>query len=264
MWLPLALVCLGMKEPLKYPKGTAAPLLGIGALSMGVYMILFLEGLKRTGGAEAAIVLATAPIFTAVFTSLMGHERLRVTSLVGGLLAMSGVAMVVIGSGQVKTGTESHVTGDLLILGSAIVWSFQAAYSKPFLAQMSALRLLTLSMPGALPILIPYGLATSLQVDWQAVSPQSWLMFAHVTFLAGVVGFLGFYAGVKKIGAPAALLYQYFVPPIAVLFEWFLFGKVLQLWQWVGFVLVVAGVSIASYYRFQASKSYAPASAPVE
>ncbi|HRE02021.1 MAG TPA: DMT family transporter, partial [Ilumatobacteraceae bacterium] len=71
----LVAICQFRREPLTYPEGSTIALWILGFLSMGVYMILFLEGMARTTAAEGAIILATSPVLTALLAVAMKHER---------------------------------------------------------------------------------------------------------------------------------------------------------------------------------------------
>jgi drug/metabolite transporter (DMT)-like permease len=252
MWIVLVIICWVQKEPMTFPKGTALRANIQGFLSMGVYMILFLEGLSRTCGAEGAVILNTSPVCTALIAALAGQEKFRWGVLGGAALAFGGVALMVMGAGgqtQSAAQSQEHLLGVFMVLASAIVWATSTVISKPLLEVMTPIRLLTVSMPIAALVLVPYGIGPFLEVPWGKLSSTSWLTLAHVTFLAGVAGFIGFYAGVRKIGAPGAMLYQFFVPPLAALIEWLAFGKSLQPLQFLGFAVIVGGVLMASRAR---------------
>lgn len=239
MWGILAGLCVWKRESLRYPREEVLRLLALGALSMGLYMVLFLEGMRRTSAAEGAIILATAPIFTALLAAATKQERFRWSVLVGTSTAFLGVALVVLGAdGKV----HGQLLGNALILASAVVWAGCAVLTKTLVGSMSPLRVLTLSMPGGLVVLIPYGFGAALGVDWGHLDLLSWAMFAHVTILAGVVGFTGFYAGVRQIGSSGAMLYQYLVPPLAVFFAWLMLGDPLHPLQGVGLAVILSGV----------------------
>ncbi|MCW5942289.1 MAG: DMT family transporter [Fimbriimonadaceae bacterium] len=246
MALVLVLLCRVQGEEVRYPKHNGGRILVQGFLSMGVYMVLFLEGMKRIGAAEGAIILATTPILTAFVAASVKQERLVFGTLLGSFVAMSGVFLVV-GVGA-ATGHMDWL-GVGLLFASAIVWAVATVISKPLVSRVSPLKMLTLSMPGALVVLVPYGLADAIQTPWTDLTTQTWLMIAHVTALAGVVGFMGFYRGVQQVGASAAMMYQYLVPILAALFSWWALGSGLRPLQWAGVIVVLGGVGYASWVR---------------
>lgn len=253
MYAAIIGICVWQGESLKFPRENGFRINLQGFLSLGLYMVLFLEGLSRTGGAEGAILLSTSPIWTSIFAVLAKQERFRPSLIGGALVAFGGVVLIILGRGhEVSTvSPKDHLAGIVLLISSAIVWAWSTVISRPILKSISPLRLLAVSMPASLLILVPYGASATFTTPWTALSPTAWLTLAHVTLLAGVAGFLGFYAGVKKIGAAGAMLYQYLVPPLAALVEWAVLGHSLTWIQFLGFAVVIAGVTIASWNRFR-------------
>lgn len=253
MWAVVAPICLIQRESFSIPSGLGWRTQIQGVLSMGIYMILFLEGLARTGGAECAILLNTSPVWTALIAIAVKQEPFRPGVLVGALIAFAGVALVVWGSPTAMLPTtegREHWIGVAMVLTSALIWATSTVFAKPLLAQMSPLRLLAVSMPVAAIVLVPYGFQATAAIDWRHLTPEAWIILGHVSLLAGVAGFLGFYAGVRQIGPARAMMYQYFVPPTAALLEWIVHGRALSWVQLLGLGVVIAGVSVANRMRF--------------
>lgn len=239
------------------PKREDWPLiLLVGAICMGAYMVLFLEGMSKTTSSEGAIMLATSPILTYLFSCLRKHEPFSGGALIGAIIAFIGVGTVILGGSAAGHGS---LMGNLTVLLSAVVWAVGAVVMKPLVSKYDPTQLLTISMPGALPILIPYGLMATVNTDLSRISPTAWFMFGTVAVLSGVVAFACFYAGIRKIGAPAATLYQYFVPPTAVFFGWVVLKVVPTPMQLSGLLIVLGGVAYAGRAR-QVAREMATAS----
>lgn len=211
-------------------------------------MILFLEGMHGSSASEGAIIVSTAPMFTIAFSVLAKHEPFKLTTFLGAGLAYLGVALVMLGGAHKGTGA---VTANALILISAVIWAWAAVISKPLIHEVSATRFLTLSMPGGLAALIPYGLVPSLNVKWSALTPLTWLMMFHVVVLSGAIAFTCFYVGVQKIGPAGAVLYQFCVPPLTVLFAYLTLHQPMTALQILGFLVVLVGVIWASRSRLK-------------
>ena len=64
-----------MKVPLKYPEGQMWRYLFAGFMANGVYMVFFLEGMRTAGAIQGAIVIATMPIWIALFAILKGQAK---------------------------------------------------------------------------------------------------------------------------------------------------------------------------------------------
>lgn len=213
-----------------------------GAVSMGLYMILFLEGMQRTSPAEGAIILATAPILTSLLGSLIGQERFRWAVLGGGLIAFVGVTMVVLGGDPSSHGS---LLGNALVFASSVVWSVGVVMVRPLVQEVSPLRVLAISMPAGLLVLLPYGLMPTLHTDWAAVTPVAWWAWVHTALLAGAVATTTYYMGIEQIGVARAVMYQYFIPPTAAFFAWLALGSPFTLVQMLGVAVVVVGVASA-------------------
>lgn len=249
MYGVLVAICRIGGVSLRYPKGDALRTMTMGFLAMGVYMVFFLEGMKGSTAAEGAIILATAPIFTSLFAAAAGQERLNLGALAGGFMSFAGVVLVILGGVSSGPAPSGKLLGNFLILASSAIWAASAVLSRPLVERHSPFRILTLSMPGAIPVLVPYGLMSTINLDWTTVSPISYLLLAHVAMLAGVAGFAGFYAGVRQVGAAGAMLYQFLVPPVAAAFAWATLGQAMTNVQFAGLVVVLTGVAIAMHFR---------------
>ncbi len=264
MWLCLCLI-VGVwfrKEGFR-PWRFEGRIWAFGALAMGVYMVLFVEALDRTSAPEGAIVIATAPLFTTLFAVLAKQEAFAWRVLVGALVAFAGVALVVFGGAQFHA---EHLVGNGLMLASGIAWALSSVISKPLVQARPAIVVLTEAMPAAFLVLIPYALSDTLKIDWLGLKPESWWAMAHFTFLAGVLGFVGFFIGVQKIGAAGAMMYQYGVAPLATLFAWWMLNESLHAWQVAGMAIVLPGVVLATQARNRAriESDLSPRECPAE
>lgn len=246
MWASLVLVCLWRKESLRYPREDALKLLYLGFVSMGIYMLLFLEGMHHSGATEGAIILQLSPIFTAILSALFGQERFSPGALGGGLVAFAGTGLILYGP---SNGRDNQLVYNLVVVLSALLWAYSVTVMRPLLRKYSPVRTLTLAMPGGLPVMLIYGLGPALRLHWANVTPYAWTMFLQIAVVSGVVAFLCFYQGVKQVGGSGATLYQFLVPAFAMTFALLIQGAVPNWRQIAGFVIVLAGVGYASRAR---------------
>lgn len=257
MYAALALISVLAKESLKFPKKDFWPLMLFGFGSMGAYMFLFLEGMRWAGPAEGAILLNTVPILVLIIAAAMKMEKLRVGSLIGAIVAFSGVVLV---TSQGAAAGNEKMLGYGLLETAALVWAGCIVAMKPLLARYSPLRLMTLSMPGGFIPMLAYWLIRDHGVmPFSSIHPLTWLEFGHVAMLSGVAGFLLFYRGVHEVGSGEAALWIYFIPPLTALFQWIFTGTMLTPLQFVGLFVVLAGVATAQRFRTPNSVAVAPA-----
>jgi drug/metabolite transporter (DMT)-like permease len=247
MWASLVLVCLWRKESLRFPAGHTLKLLYLGFVSMGIYMLFFLEGMSGSAATVGAILLQMSPIFTAFLAVAFRQERFSWGVLAGGLVALAGTVLIVY---IPSSGTPNNLLSNVIVFLSALLWGYSVILMRPLLMKYSPLRVLTLSMAGGLPVMAAYGFLPSLHEHWGAITPYGWLMFFHVAIVSGVVAFLCFYQGVRQVGSTGATLYQFMVPAAALLSSVLIQGYVPRPLQLIGFIVVLAGVAYAARARY--------------
>ncbi|MBN8689900.1 MAG: DMT family transporter [Armatimonadetes bacterium] len=247
MQLAVVVICKLRRMPLCYPDlKESIRLLLLGFFSMGIYTVLFFEGMKLILPSQSAILLATSPLWVLFIDVILKHEKFRFAALIGVALSIVGVGMVV---GPAHAAGTNELLGSILILVSAFCWAATVVYSRHRTKERDPLLVLTLSMPGGLLVLIPYGYQSLVSTHWTTLTAFDWAQFAHVSFLAGAYGFFAFFDGVKKVGASQAMLYQFGVPVMASLFAAILLHTPPTAWQIAGMIVVLTGVAIAKKPR---------------
>ncbi len=257
IWALLASYCFLTKRSLKLPREDAFRILLCGLTSMGLYMIPFLEGLKLTSPTNCAIILAIAPILTILFAWVAGQERSSSLILLAAGVAFIGVAIVIAGGPHVAQHTS--LLGDGLVLLSAAIWAVATVIMRPLLAKYDPIPLFTMSLPGALPVLLPYGLYSIIKHPVTHISLETSILFAHVTLLSGVVAFVCYYTGFRQTNATTTTMYQFCIPPVAAFFSWLYVRQAITLTQILGICVVIAGVWAVSIARQRLLVQSAPA-----
>lgn len=244
-WVLLVIIVKAMGGSLSIPREHRARTLIAGALTMGLYMAFFLVGTPRTAPAEAAIVLATMPIFTWLFSIVVGQDRFAWLRLFGSIVAFGGVALVVLGGSHLSPAEiKAHLLGDLIVFVGGLFWSAGIVIGRPVLRDVQPMRFFALSMVGAAPIVLLYGGLATLQTDWASVDTRSWINMTQLVVGSGVIATAAYYRGISDLGAAGATAYQFFVPPIAAGFAWLMLGQAMQWLQYVGIAVVVIGLML--------------------
>ncbi|MBL8047426.1 MAG: EamA family transporter [Chthonomonas sp.] len=222
-----------------------------GFLSMGIYMILFLAGLHRTNENAGAIIMATSPLMTGLLSVVFKQDKFRWDVLIGAAIALGGIG-VIFGHGSEKPG---ELLGNFLVFAGALVWALSVIVIRPLLRDHSPAKLTAQAMIGGCLVMIPFGWSATMQVEWASILPLTWAALLYTSILSGGVAFITYYQGISEIGAARATLYQYLIPPTAILIGHFLLGTPILTTQIVGLVIVLAGVMLGN--RVQATSKLA-------
>ncbi len=223
------------------PRRDVIGLLLIGMIGNGLYQLFFVHGVARTRAGNAALIVAAAPAFIALFARVRGLERVRRLTLVGIALSVLGVGLVIAGSARPSNG-EVTLLGSMLVFFGVLCWSVYTILLQPYTKRIDVARLSAITMVGgAVPLLIastPALIAT----DWSIVGPDGWLALFYSSVISMGVAYYFWYRGLRVLGPTRTAVYANLQPIIALAVAWAFLGEVPTIFQGVGAATIVAGV----------------------
>lgn len=223
--------------------GSRAPVLFLlGATGFGAYQVLWMLGLAQISAGDSALLVAAAPVFTALLAAAVGMDVLTAPKLGGALLAFAGVALVITGGGAVSLGAS--LVGDLLTLGAAGCWAVYTVGSARALRGLSPLQLTAWTIVAGALVLVPFAIVESAgraagSVPWEAVVA---LVFSGV--LAAALANVFVMRAIALIGPTKVVATQFLVPAGAVVLGAVFLAEPVGLGQVVGGAVIVLGVWI--------------------
>ena len=108
----------------------------VGFVSLTVYFSFENTGIARTSASEAAILIATIPIFVALIGAFLPAERLTGRQWAGVLLSFAGIVVLVLAAGGAAGGS---LTGNLLVLAASLSAAVYSILARRLLVSRSAL-----------------------------------------------------------------------------------------------------------------------------
>lgn len=212
-----------------------------GVLAAGIYQLLFLLGVARTTSGNTALIMATVPMWTALLARLFLDERLKSIAWTGLVIALFGTIIVATQSGEV-TVSQTHVLGNAIILGAALIWSGGTAYSRPLLQQISPMQLSATAAVIALPLhwFVAWGELENNVPVLQSLDLWGILLFSGVLSSGLALPMWNF--GVRQAGAAHAAIIQNLIPVIAILAAWISRGETATSTQMIGGALILGGL----------------------
>jgi drug/metabolite transporter (DMT)-like permease len=199
--------------------------------------------MEYTTAGEGILFLSTAPLFTAGIVALLGREKFRKRNWAGAALALGGVALVVFYAPAYDPAyAPNRLLGNTLMLFSAALYGLYMVVVRDWLHRWGALRVLAGGYTVALLLSLPLSLVPFLAIDWSALSLTHWGSLGFTMVVAGVYGFVVWYAVIKRTSSARTAVFQYLIPPATVIFAWLLLGEQLTGLQILGMGLTLAGV----------------------
>lgn len=247
-WLALWAIC---PKWLKFQDlRREAIFLGAGLSGITIYFLLENMALVFTHTSNVAIIVTSAPFFTAMLSWLFFRgARPDANFFLGICLAICGVGLICLNGARLRL----NPLGDLLALGAAIAWAFYTILTRK------------LATPGSNPLLITrhiffYGLL--LMLPFLAMSEHGPSMDAlenasnllNLLFLgliASAACFASWTFCIRAIGAVSASLYIYLVPAVTAICAALVLAEKPTPLSCAGIVLTIAGLLIAELRPFR-------------
>jgi len=230
-------------ESFRLARRDLLPIVFLGLSGHTLYQLVFIFGLAETIPANSALLMATSPIFVAIYGRVLRIERTNRLMWAGIALSFAGILMVIDGGGELSLGGGT-LRGDLLILVAALLWAAYTTASKPLLARYSPIKVTALSMvAGTIPFVVISMPALSRQ-DWRAITVSGWGALLYSAVLAVVVGYVIWYTSVQRVGNARTAAYSNLLPVVAGVIGWLVLGDRLTPLQLIGAVVVLAGIML--------------------
>ncbi len=239
--LAMLIVALMSRDSFKIAPGDGWRLFGLGLLGNTFYQSLFITGMAHTRAGNAALILATTPLFTAILGRIRKHEYFTAGGVAGLLLAFAGIVLIITnGRGEVSIGET--VLGDSLLLASTVCWSIYTVGSKSLVHKYGSMKTTTVMMTSGTPFLLLVCTPSLLKQDWSRVRPIAWAGLIYSGLFAIALAYIIWNHGVRRIGSTRTAIYSNITPIVAILVAWLLLGEAPTVGQVVGAIVIFAGM----------------------
>jgi drug/metabolite transporter (DMT)-like permease len=224
------------------PRRDVIGLLMTGVIGNGLYQLFFVHGVSRTRAGNAALIVAAAPAFIALFARLRGLERVKRMTLIGIALSVLGVGLVIAGSARPSNGQTTTLLGSVLVFLGVLCWSVYTIMLQPYTKRIDVFRLSAITMVGgAIPLLIASTPAL-IDTNWAGVGPGGWWALFYSSVISMGVAYFFWYRGLRVLGPTRTAVYANLQPIIALAVAWAFLGEIPTIFQGVGAATIVAGV----------------------
>jgi drug/metabolite transporter (DMT)-like permease len=216
-------------------------LLFLGVVGNSLPFFLISWGEQTTTSQLAGILMAIIPMLVVILAHFFTHdERLNLLKIAGVALGFAGV-VVLVGVDALR-GLGAQLLGQALIIGGCISYSLYGVTAR-HLPRLAPDLLIGVILFAGFIALLPFWLIIdrpwALDWQWQGVLALGWLgIFATGT------GNLLYFMLMRRTGAGFASNNNYLVPPLALVYGYFILGEQPNLNAVVALVLILVGLAV--------------------
>jgi drug/metabolite transporter (DMT)-like permease len=211
-----------------------------GLLAFAVYHVALNYGEVTVSAGSASILIATAPVFTALLAVAFLGERLRVVGWVGMGVSFLGSAMISLGEGE---GLSLDARAALILL-AALSTSIYFVLQKPYLEKYGALAFTTYAIWAGTLLTLVY--LPGLLSEVQTAPVGTTLAMVYLGVFPTAIAYVTYAYAFSRMAASRAVSFLYLIPVLAYLIAWLWLGEVPTLLSVVGSVVTLVGVVIVN------------------
>jgi len=227
-------------------KGQLFPLILLGMTGVFAYNVFFFKGLKIIHAGRASVIIASNPVFIALFAAYLFKEKLNLTKFAGIIISVTGAIVVISKGNPIEIFNGNAGLGEFFIFLCVMSWAAYSLIGKAVMKELSPLVSVSYSsVVGAIALSIPAYLEGILQ-HFSHYTKIEWLGIFYLGFFGTVLGFVWYYEGIRTIGATKASQFINFVPISGVLLAFFLLSEPITSSLVIGTLMVCAGVYLTN------------------
>lgn len=214
-----------------------------GVIGIAVNQYTFFLGLVTASPVTSALILALAPIMTAILTIIVFDEHRGLKFWLGALLAFVGVSLSTFDGSAITFGW-----GEGIIVLTMLTFAIFMILIQWLARHINAIQITLLSNISGLLILIPFLPAA----DYGRLASSSWPMWLLLISSGIIVHGLSnmiWNREMPKVGAANASLLMNMEPFVAMLGTALILGGNVLVTEVIGAVLIISGVTLSIHRR---------------
>lgn len=225
---------------------TRLPLIAVlSATGFAINNALSYWGLQYTQALNALLIQSSGPLFVALWSLLLFGVRLTWAQFAGIAISLAGVFTILLRGDLSALASIQFNRGDLLLTGALVAFGLYSALMprRPVTHQLS---LIAVTTAGGALLLLPFSIWEFLNGFTLQPDMITLVSVVYVVIFPSSLAYLCFNRGIALIGPNRAAPFFHLMPVFGSAMAIVLLGEQPRLYHLIGYLMVLAGVVIAS------------------
>ena len=200
-------------------------------------LVTFAE--QRADSGLAALVIAGAPIWVAIYNAIASHKMPSLRVIGALLIGMTGI--VLLSMPLLLSGVKADFLEIVIIVSASICWAGGA-----WLQSRTKIDLPPTVSSGYQMVFGGIGFALTALATREPLPtpiPQAWLAWSYLVVFGSLLAFTSFIRVLRLLPTNIAMTYSYVNPVIAVILGWVILKEQITYWTVAGAALILLGVA---------------------
>lgn len=219
-------------------------LAGLGALGVTGFAVLFFYGVVLSTGTNGSVLVNTQPIFAVILTPLLINEKFSIKNLAAALFGIFGIVLIITGGNiSALSFNSSFFTGNVLLIGAALVLTVYSILLKPFVVRYG----------GTIPTFITFCVGTALLavivfllqghiVRFEYITAKSSFFLLFIGIFSTAMLYLVFNRALHTVGVVESIGFKLLIPVFGIILSIILLDERPPFTAFIGAGIVIGSI----------------------
>lgn len=243
-FLPFTLKSLWQYRQLLWQNMEYLVVMGLSGLAL-VNICVYYAG-HTANAVDMSLIATLGPVLIVIFNSVINHKMLSFRTLIGVVLAIIGVIVLILHGDFENLRNFDFVSGDLWMLGTAVMFAAYSLYQRKITAQLPSLTVLSASIIVATIFCAPDFLLQLQTEGFPELTTKEIVILLIIGCLNSGFAYLWWNMAIQKIGVVHTGVIYYLLPVFGCAAAYVVLGEEIYSSQIYGAFLVLLGIILVS------------------
>ncbi len=186
------------------------------------------------------------PIFAIALAAVILKEKITKRFFILAVAAIIGGYLITFGNNPIENWNDKTIIASLLAFLAAFSWGSSTVLGKHALNQISFMTITSLRLTITAAITLFIIISNSQYELIPEMTFGNWLYIILIVISTGSIALFIYYYGLNHLPASHVTIYELFWPLSAVTIDWFIYERIMTVYQFLGAILLLTSIILLS------------------